>query len=47
MILTTVLARLDSLAATGQVHRLGWVVIHSVWQAAAVERDWGMLTPAS
>jgi beta-lactamase regulating signal transducer with metallopeptidase domain len=27
---------LDSLAATGHLHRLGWVVLHSLWQAAAV-----------
>jgi beta-lactamase regulating signal transducer with metallopeptidase domain len=29
-------AWLDSLASTGHLHRLGWVVLHSLWQAAAV-----------
>ena len=33
---TTWPAWLDSLASTGHLHRLGWVVLHSLWQAAAV-----------
>jgi beta-lactamase regulating signal transducer with metallopeptidase domain len=36
MMPTTWPAWLDSFASTGHLHRLGWVVLHSLWQAAAV-----------